>query len=180
MKTFDFELLMQSYLHHHPNENQVVQDFIEFYQSSAQAFERSHLVGHFTASAMLVHPQGEAGLMTHHKKLNRWLQLGGHADGIQDLYQVALQEAHEESGIEGIQLLSTEILDIDVHEIPARPDEPAHLHWDLRFLMQAPQEEFQVSEESHNLAWVPFNDPRWLQEDSLRRLMEKSKAQLTK
>ena len=35
--------------------------------------------------------------------------------------------------------------------------EPAHYHFDVRFLVRAEHDRFTVSEESHSLAWVPAN-----------------------
>ncbi|CAN0163569.1 unnamed protein product [Chrysoparadoxa australica] len=97
-------------------------------------------------------------LLTHHAKLNRWLQLGGHCDGIADARFVALKEAYEESGLSRIRLLSDAVFDVDIHEIPARGSEPAHLHYDVRFLMQAEAGKITASAESHALAWVPLAD----------------------
>lgn len=128
-----------------------------FVRSTAACFDRSHMEGHVTGSAWLVSPGGDAVLLTHHRKLDRWLQLGGHADGEPDILAVALREAEEESGIAGIVPCGGGILDVDVHPIPARPGEPAHVHFDVRFALRAPTTDFRVSEESHRLAWVPID-----------------------
>ena len=130
--------------------------FIEFLQSSTRVFERGHESGHFTASAWLVSADGERVLLTHHRKLGRWLQLGGHADGEIDLPLVALREAQEESGLSGLTV-ERDIYDIDRHQIPARGDEPAHWHYDVRYVVRAgPCEAFTVSAESLDLAWRPI------------------------
>ncbi|MBY6114801.1 NUDIX hydrolase [Mameliella alba] len=123
------------------------------------AFSRDpHIGGHVTGSAFLLSPDRRAVLLTHHAKLDRWLQLGGHCDGIADASFVALKEAYEESGLSRIRLLSDRVLDVDIHEIPARGAEPAHLHYDIRFLMQAEAGEIRPSPESHALKWVPLAD----------------------
>ena len=93
-------------------------------------------------------------LLTHHAKLGRWLQPGGHSDGDPDTLAVALREAREESGLD-VGALDDAIFDLDVHRIPALGREPAHLHFDVRFLVQAAHDRFRVSDESHALAWVP-------------------------
>lgn len=122
-------------------------------------FERATTEGHITGSAWLLDDDLQRCLLTHHRKLNRWLQLGGHCDGDSDVLRVAMREAFEESGIAGIRPLSTEIFDVDVHEIPANPAEPAHLHFDVRFALVAPRGAgFTVSAESHDLAWVPRDE----------------------
>ena len=97
---------------------------------------------------------GDRALLAHHRKLGRWLQPGGHSDGDPDTLAVALREAREESGLE-VRVLDDAIFDIDVHAIPAVGREPAHFHFDVRFLVQAEHDRFTVSEESHALAWVP-------------------------
>jgi 8-oxo-dGTP pyrophosphatase MutT (NUDIX family) len=92
-------------------------------------------------------------LLTHHKKLDRWLQLGGHADGDTDLAAVALKEAEEESGLSDLSV-EPEIFDIDLHFIPEHKGVPGHWHYDARFVVVANGDErFAVSDESHALAW---------------------------
>lgn len=113
--------------------------------------------GHLTASALILHADGKRALFTHHRKLNRWLQPGGHCDGDANLAAVALREATEESGIDGLTIVP-EPIDLDIHLIPERPGEEAHLHLDTRYLVLAPQgAEYTVSAESHDLAWLTFD-----------------------
>jgi 8-oxo-dGTP pyrophosphatase MutT (NUDIX family) len=119
---------------------------------------RTRLEGHLTASALVVDAARERGLLTHHRKLGRWLQLGGHCDGDANLAHVALREAFEESGIAGLAI-DPEPIDVDVHSIPfrqgARGPEPEHWHLDTRFVVHAPRgAELVLSEESLELAWV--------------------------
>lgn len=119
----------------------------------SQPFLRSREQGHFTGSAWLVSRDGQRVLLTHHRKLNRWLQLGGHADGETRLELVALREAEEESGLSGLRV-DAEIFDLDIHWIPERVDVPGHWHYDVRHVVRATHDEsFVVSEESHDLAW---------------------------
>jgi 8-oxo-dGTP pyrophosphatase MutT (NUDIX family) len=115
---------------------------------------RKRLEGHLTASALVVNQAGTHALLTHHKKLDRWLQLGGHCDGDANLVRVALREAIEESGIADLTI-DPSVIDLDIHPIPPRGEEPAHLHLDVRFVVHAPRgaREFK-SDESHALAWV--------------------------
>ncbi|MGN6281352.1 NUDIX hydrolase [Frateuria sp.] len=149
-----------------------VPDFLAFLASAPEAFERTHASGHFTGSAWLVSADGERVLLTHHRKLGRWLQLGGHADGDPDLARVALREAEEESGLVDL-VVEPEIFDLDRHLIPARGSEPAHWHYDVRYVVRATASEaFAVSEESFDLAWHSIRaiaqDP--LADESLRRM----------
>lgn len=135
-------------------------------------FVRSNLDAHFTGSAWLVSIDGQRVLLTHHRKLDRWLQLGGHADGDADLRRVALREAGEESGLDGL-VVEPDIFDLDRHWIPARHDAPGHWHYDVRFVVRATSTERHVAnEESHELAWRDITtiaqDPQ--ADESLRRM----------
>ncbi len=132
---------------------------------------RTRLEGHLTASALVLNHARTHALLTHHKKLDRWLQLGGHCDGDANLVRVALREAIEESGIEDLTI-DPRIVDLDIHTIPARGAEPAHLHLDVRFLVHAPEgASVSASDESHALAWVAGPDLAVLNtDDSVQRL----------
>ncbi|MBK8285215.1 MAG: NUDIX hydrolase [Ahniella sp.] len=117
---------------------------------------RSHLVGHFTGSAFVVSADGRRTLLTHHRKLDRWLQPGGHADGDGDLRRVALKEAEEETGLAALEV-EAEIYDLDRHWIPERKSEPGHWHYDVRYVVRATGDEsFVVGEESNDLRWWPI------------------------
>jgi 8-oxo-dGTP pyrophosphatase MutT (NUDIX family) len=133
----------------------IAAEFRRFLRSASTVFERAHRVGHFTGSAWLVSRDGTKVLLTHHRKLNAWLQLGGHADGDADLSRVALREAEEESGLTDL-VVEREIFDIDRHRIPARANEPEHWHYDVRYVVRATRgEDFVVGDESHDLSWRP-------------------------
>ena len=152
-----------------------VRQFREFALGHADCLERSCRTGHFTGSAWLVDATGRRVLLTHHRKLDRWLQLGGHADGDSDLARVALREAEEESGL-GDLVVEPEIFDLDCHLIPERAAEPAHHHYDVRFVVRAlGSTEFVVGDESHALAWRDIAsiaaDPA--ADESMRRMARK-------
>lgn len=149
--------------------------FLEFARRQSRCFERSTREGHFTGSAWLVSADGERVLLTHHRKLGRWLQLGGHADGDADLAAVALREAEEESGVEGLRVEAA-IFDLDRHPIPARAEEPTHWHYDVRFVVRATwSEAYALNEESLELAWRPIDALARdaATDESLRRMAQK-------
>lgn len=151
-----------------------------FVREHADCFERSLEVGHITGAAWLLNADGTRVLLTHHRKLNLWLQLGGHADGDPDVLAVALREAREESGIEAIEAVTGDIFDLDVHRIPAHDGVPAHLHYDVRFLARVTgPDSFRVSDESHDLAWLSPSDVAALDVDeSVMRMQRKWLAYL--
>ncbi len=145
---------LSAYRLRYTDEGPVVDRVIDLLVTQPACFERNSFdPGHITGSAWLVDSTGERVLLTHHKKLDRWLQLGGHADGDEDVLRVALREAKEESGV-ACTAVEDEIFDVDIHVIPARGEDPAHYHFDLRFALRANQDEFRVSAESHALRWV--------------------------
>jgi len=126
--------------------------------------------GHITASAWIINPENSAALLTHHKKLNKWLQLGGHCDGNPDVAATALREAQEESGMQTFEFIIPGVFDIDIHAIP----NSCEYHYDIRFLLQAKDSNFIISDESHNLAWVTFDRMHeYAQEESVLRMNNK-------
>ncbi|AKC81237.1 NUDIX hydrolase [Xanthomonas arboricola] len=159
-----------------PDEAGLAEQFAQLLDDATNPFLRERVEGHFTGSAWVVSADGTRTLLTHHRKLQRWLQLGGHADGDRDLAQVALREAQEESGLTGLRLADAAIFDLDRHWIPARGEVAGHWHYDARYVVVAGADEaFEVSEESLALAWRPvaelLADPQL--DPSMRRMAEK-------
>jgi 8-oxo-dGTP pyrophosphatase MutT (NUDIX family) len=98
-------------------------------------------------------------LLIHHAKLNRWLQPGGHADGDDNVLQVAIREVNEETGLTKLIQFTKGIFDLDIHPIPARKDFPAHLHYDVRFAFRSSKTEpLKISHESNDLRWISFEE----------------------
>jgi 8-oxo-dGTP pyrophosphatase MutT (NUDIX family) len=141
-----------------------------------RAFDRSLTPGHVTASAWIVDPERRRAVLLHHRKLERWLQLGGHVDGDPDVRRSALREAREESGLRTLRFIADAIYDIDVHRIPARGSEAEHDHYDLRFALEAdPREPLVRNAESHNVRWIALTDlEAYAIDDSVRRLAAKT------
>ncbi|QMW06313.1 NUDIX hydrolase [Spirosoma foliorum] len=169
-------------LHQHtpadPNEQAMTQATIAFVEQYPDCFERSLLIGHVTGSAWIVSPDRTQTLLIHHRKLDRWLQPGGHADGDPDVAAVALREAQEETGLSSVRLLSPAIFDVDVHQIPARKEVLEHLHYDIRFLLEAdPNELFGDSDEINNIRWFSLENASELTDsESILRLIRKKLA----
>ena len=159
---------------------------VDFLGRHADPFDRRIAEGHLTGSAIIVSASGDSVLLLHHRKLDRWLQPGGHADpGERTGEEVALRESAEETGLRALALYPTapRPLDVDVHHIPARKDEPAHEHLDLRYLVVAadPAVLSPQMEELHALRWVGWDDTGALGPDhGLRRALGKARALLGK
>ncbi|WP_221031889.1 NUDIX hydrolase [Actomonas aquatica] len=158
------------------HEAAMVEATLSFVEAEPRCAERSLEVGHLTGSAWIVDRTRRKTLLTHHRKLNMWLQLGGHADGDLDIAAVAMREAEEESGLSELRLVSPTLFDVDRHRIPARKGEPEHWHYDLRFMVEANADEaFVVSDESHDLAWIEIERmAEFNSEESMLRMARKT------
>lgn len=163
---------------------------IAFVEANPDCFERSLLIGHVTGSAWILSPDPSTtnvpeepkALLIHHRKLDRWFQPGGHADGNPDVQAVARQEAEEETGLTDLRLASPQIFDVDVHPIPARNEGtadaiPAHLHYDIRFQYFS-NDQILVGEnrEVKNTQWVTLDEAKRLSDsESISRMVRKSR-----
>lgn len=161
----------------------MVQRVLTLVSEHADCFDRHCLPGHVTGSAWVLSADRKRCLLVHHRKLDRWLQPGGHADGDAKVLRVAQREAREESGLASIFALDdTMPLDVDVHLIPERCTlcgeilEPAHEHHDIRFLLSTEDEALTVSEESHDVRWCTPEEVKALtQEESVLRMLRKAR-----
>jgi len=151
---------------------------LAFVERSKNVFKNWNLAGHITGSAWVLDKDYCHVLLTHHKKLNQWFQLGGHSDGNPETFQVAQREALEESGLLDIDAPNEMIFDIDIHTILARKEAPEHWHYDIRFLFEADRHApLQVSNESHALAWVALDRvSEKTNEPSIQRMVKKTLA----
>lgn len=167
--------LLQRHTPADATEQAMTQATIEFVRTYPNCFDRSLLIGHVTGSAWIVSPDRQQVLLIHHRKLDRWLQPGGHADGDPDVAAVALREAQEETGLTSLRIIDDGIFDVDVHEIPSRKDVPAHLHYDVRFLLEAdPLEAFGDSDEIKNIRWFSIEMAKTITDsESILRMVRK-------
>ncbi|GAB2574908.1 NUDIX hydrolase [Spirosoma areae] len=173
-----------------PTEAAMTLNIITFVEQHPTCFERSLRIGtsmpgtstapayrpgHITGSAWIVSPDRQQTLLIHHRKLDRWLQPGGHADGDPDVAAVALREAQEETVLLSLRLISSTIFDVDIHRIPARNDVPEHLHYDIRFLLEAdPLEPVGSSDEVRDIRWFSIKRlPDAVHSESIIRMVRK-------
>ena len=158
----------------------------DFLLMASEPFERTHLAGHVTGSACILTPALDKVLLTHHKKLQKWIQLGGHSDGDPSTSGVALKEAIEESGLSELAFFPWETIagnpsetpvpfDFDIHEIPELGNDPRHLHYDVRYVFVAREpEKIALSDESMDLKWFSLEEANLLcKETSMQRQFAK-------
>ena len=168
----------------HPEDAAALERFARLLDDTPEPFSRDqYQPGHVTCSACVLDAKRTHVLLVHHARLGRWLQPGGHAEpGDATPFAGALRELREESGLEGPAPLcgagGGALIDVDVHEIPARGDEPSHLHFDLRYGFTATGgSALRRSEESIALRWVAVDRLAELGADeSVTRLVARALA----
>lgn len=148
--------------------------FVDFVRNHEDCFERHLEIGHITASAFIFDPQNRKTLLLHHKKLNKWLQPGGHCDGDRDTLSVAIKEVFEETGLL-IENLGQKAFDLDIHTIPENKGVPEHEHFDVRYLLIADSTTPLVqNHETNGLKWIDLPDIEiFTNEESLIRMKNK-------
>ncbi len=169
---------LTSYTTNFKEEQLLVPQFLTLLQSS-RCYYRDHLYGHITGSAWIVDENKTHVLLIHHNNLNRWLQPGGHADGDENILNVAIREANEETGLTNLTQLTPGIFDLDIHPIPARKGFSEHLHFDVRFLFEASiKDKLKISDESSDLKWINLEEVPTLTQNnaSILRMIKKLEA----
>lgn len=167
---------------------EVIRSLVKKYSN---IFERSCLKAHMTGSALVCNPVQGTVLLHNHKKLNRWLQFGGHADGETNLAKVALKEAEEETGLSDLKFFESSTLetlipiDIEVQTIPENKGVPQHLHLDFRYLLITAAVEIPTPDETESQELKFFTQSELsnsgIQVDpALQRLINKAFQQLNK
>ncbi len=148
--------------------------FIERHRSGW--WRRSTIEGHVTAAAWLINAECTHALLLHHAKLDRWLQPGGHLDDTDvNPAEGALREAMEETGLGELSLAGSGLFDVDVHAIPQRLGEAAHLHYDARYLVVSKNRNVTLSSESLGFQWIAFAEIATSNMDeSITRLAKKT------
>ncbi|MEU2914107.1 NUDIX hydrolase [Streptomyces massasporeus] len=132
--------------------------------------------GHITASALVIDPEGGRVLLTLHRKLRMWLQMGGHCEpGDASLADAALREATEESGVQGLSLLPGGPVRLDRHPIPP----PCHCHFDVQYAVVAPSDAAHaISDESLDVRWFGYDEVAEVADESVVRLLAAARTRL--
>lgn len=154
----------------------VIERFQDLLLNGEAPFSRTQFPGHITGSCFVMDSARKNILLLKHRKLGKWLQMGGHCDGECEVRAAALREAWEESGNTQIQLLSQEIIDLDIHVIPKNAVEPQHLHFDVRYLAVCNEpQKIQLDEnEGTDLKWFSWDEAfKTALEPSMHRVFRK-------
>lgn len=150
---------------------------IEFVKANPECFDNDFKSGHITGSALVTDRKREYVLLTHHRKLDRWLQFGGHSDSDPDVIKTGMREATEESGLKSLQFYPEHegIFDVDVHTIPQRGEMLEHTHYDVRILLTGDiSEPIVTSQESKELKWIKLREVKdYNQEPAFSRMIKK-------
>lgn len=152
------------------------QRYLEHLEAHPDGMAKACGAGHVTASALVVDRERGAVLLTLHKKLRRWLQMGGHCEPEdRTLADAALREATEESGIGGLFLLPGGPVRLDLHAIPG----PCVQHFDVQYVAVAPPGAAErISDESLDLRWFPYEEVAAVSDGSVVRLVEAAREVL--
>lgn len=183
--------IRQDILAYRPYNEQEQRDkavILDFLDRNPDAFLRSNLIAHMTASAWVVNPERDKVLMVYHKIYDSWSWTGGHADGDEDLLAVALREVREETGVEHVRPVSREIYSLEVLTVDGHEKRgayvPSHLHLNLTYLLEADEgDSLHVCEtENSGVRWFSLEDALaassepWFVQRIYRKLNEKLRA----
>ena len=137
---------------------------LAFLENDEDAFLRSNLLAHMTASSWIVNPERTKTLMVYHNIYDSWSWTGGHADGETDLLSVALREAREETGIAHVRPVSPEIFSLEVLTVDGHEKRgeyvPSHLHLNVTYLLEAEESDTLhiCREENSGVAWFTLEE----------------------
>ena len=166
------------------------EQMLRYMESHTDYLERTDRVAHFSASVWTVNREWTKTLMVYHNIYHPWSWIGGHADGIEDLRQVAMRELQEETGVENAVLLSGDIFSLETLTVDGHMKRgvyvPSHLHFNVTYLAEADETEELKSNPAENQAvkWWTFEEAlkvpeeRWMAAHIYRKLVEKCETKI--
>lgn len=149
--------------------------FLHLLRTHPDPFNRhSYQPGHITGSTWILAEDTAQVALIYHRRLNRWLQPGGHAEpGETDGISTALREAREELGLE-LDPNQATLFDRDVHQIPATATQLTHLHFDIRYLCRIEQQALVSDSDALTARWFTVADLEAIRMDeNMRRMLKK-------
>lgn len=118
--------------------------FLDFLNSGVDLYSRDNKIGHITSSAFILDNKLENALLILHAKYNKWFTTGGHVDENETSLLASIRESKEELGLDNLELIKKEILEIDIHKIPEKLKngkvEQENYHFDVRYLFKLKKE----------------------------------------
>jgi len=179
--------IIQNYKPKNQQEEYDKEQMLQFMKNNENYLERENQVGHFTASMWVVNKERTKTLMVYHNLYDSWSWIGGHADGMENLCEVALKELREETGVESARLISEDVFSLETLAVNGHMRKgiwiPSHLHFNLTFLAEAEEtEELTVQEEENSAVhWWNFEEAlkvsteQWMIENIYKKLIERSR-----
>lgn len=166
--------LLNNYIPFDENEKKSKELILNFINKQ-ENIGKTNLDGHITASGFVINLEKTKVLLNHHIKLDKWIQFGGHIEENEFVFDAAVRETIEETGVSSIKYISDSIFDIDVHKIPLYKTQKAHIHYDIRFLFELDDKiDFKISEESKNIKWILLNEiENYTKSESILRMKRK-------
>lgn len=162
---------------------------VEFAENNEDAFLRTNLRSHFTASSWIVNKERTKVLLIYHNIYDSWAWTGGHADGDRDLLAVALREAKEETSVENIHPVSEDIFSLEIITVDGHVKRgkyvPSHIHMNVTYLLEADENDILRIKEDENsgVGWFDMKDiasassEKWMVEKIYTKLQEKLQLQ---
>lgn len=178
---------IKNYIPANEQEQNDKEQMLAFMQANDNCLTRENTVAHFTTSIWTVNKDRTKTLMVYHNIYNSWSWIGGHADGVENLAEVALRELQEETGVKNARLVSDEIFSIETLTVDGHIKKgayvPCHLHFNVTYLAEADEAEALVVNEDENQAvkWFPYEEALkastepWMVEHVYKKLVEKSR-----
>lgn len=153
---------IESYIPFNAQEKKEQQIILRYMDTFDNLLTRENEFAHFTASAWVVNEERTKVLMVYHNIYQSWSWVGGHADGDEDLLNVAMKEAQEETGLTNVRPVSPEIYSLEILGVQAHEKKgehiATHMHLNVTYLLEASEKEaIKIKpDENSDIRWFPL------------------------